>query len=270
MIPIKAQDRRAPLTNKGKIPVHGEDAATGHALRSARLLLESYAGTDLPQWDLFAANVRSVRVEPGSVLFGIGDTHPYVYFVQHGLLKAQVQSDGGRLATAFFSEDGDVLASMTALGMDGVRRTVTRRLHPRAVSMAAAGAAQSIHQVTAIESSLLLRVAFRVIEHLANQHVAWGRLVASIAVMHATSLQMDVTWLRGTPEQRYRRFLDDNPALASRLTQRDLANYLNVTDVALSRIAKRVRGESAATAAALDALVRDAEVETLAEDGVPG
>jgi len=249
--------------------VHGEDAATGHALRSLRLLLEAYAGADLPQWDLFAANVRSVRIEPGGVLFGIGEQHPFVYFIQHGLLKAQVQADGGRLATAFFSEDGDVLASMTALGMEGVRRTVSRRLHPRAASMAAAGAAESMHQVTAIEASLLLRVSFRVIEHLSNSHVAWARLVAAISVMHATSLQMDVTWLRGTPEQRYRRFLDDNPDLASRLTQRDLANYLNVTDVALSRIAKRVRVESAATAAAIDELVRDAETAALADEAVP-
>ena len=248
--------------------MHGEDAATGHALRSVRLLLEAYAGTELPQWDLFAANVRSVRIEPGGVLFGIGEPHPFVYFVQHGLLKAQVKADGGRLATAFFSEDGDVLASMTALGMEGVRRTVSRRLHPRSASMAAAEAAESMHQVTAIEASLLLRVSFRVIEHLANSHVAWARLVAAIAVMHATSLQMDITWLRGTPEQRYRHFLEVSPDLASRLTQRDLANFLNVTDVALSRIAKRVRVESAATAAAIDELVRDARMDALADDGV--
>jgi CRP-like cAMP-binding protein len=250
--------------------VHGEDAATGHALRSVRLLLEAYAGTDLPQWELFAANVRSVRIEPGAVLFRIGEPHPYVYFIQHGLLKAQVHADGGRLATAFFSEDGDVLASMTALGMEGVRRTVSRRLHPQSASMAPAANALSMHQVTAIESGLLLRVAFRVIEHLATQHVAWARLVASIAVMHATNLQTDVTWLRGTPEQRYRRFLEENPALASRLTQRDLANYLNVTDVALSRIAKRVRCDAAATAAAVDELVLDVQSKALEEDGVPG
>ena len=250
------------------MPVHSDDAATGHALRSLRLLLDAYAAADLPQWDLFAANVRSVRLEPGAVLFTIGEPHPFVYFVQHGLLKAQVQTDAGRLATAFFSEDGDVLASMTALGMEGVRRTVSRRLHPRSAAMAPAAMALSMHTVTAIDNSLLLRVAFRVIEHLANQHVAWARLISSVAVMHATSLQMDVTWLRGTPERRYRRFLDENPALASRLTQRDLANYLNVTDVALSRIAKRVRCESAATAAALDALVLEVEAEALPEDAV--
>ena len=234
--------------------MQSDDAATGHALRSLRLLLEAYSAAELPQWDLFAANVRTVRLEPGGVLFNIGEAHPYVYFVQHGLLKAQLVTDGGRLVTVFFPEDGDVLASLTALGMEGVRRTAVRGLHPRTAALEAAAAARTIHSVTAIESSLLLRVAFRVIEHLANQHVAWARLVASTAVMHATSLQADASWLRSTPEQRYRTFLDQNPALASRLTQRDLASYLNVTDVALSRIAKRVRGDSATTPATVEGL----------------
>lgn len=250
--------------------MQSEDAATGHALRSLRLLLEAYAGSELPQWDLFAANVRMVRVEPGGVLFNIGEVHPYVYFVQHGLLKSQVMTEGGRLATCFFPEDGDVLASLTALGMEGVRRTVARELHPRSAALEAAAAALTIHVVTAIESSLLLRVSFRVIEHLANQHVGWARLVASVAVMHATSLQADASWLRSTPEQRYRTFLDENPALTSRLTQRDLANYLNVTDVALSRIAKRVRTESAASAATLPTFQLDAATPVLTGDPVTG
>lgn len=228
--------------------MQSEDAATGHALRSLRLLLEAYAGVELPQWDLFAANVRMVRVEPGNVLFTIGETHPYVYFVQRGLLKAQVMTEGGRPATVFFPEDGDVLASLPALGMEGVRRTIARELHPRSAALEAAAAAQSIHLVTAIEASLLVRISFRVVEHLANLHVAWARLVAAVAVMHATSLQADASWLRSTPEQRYRTFLDEHATLAARLTQRDLANYLNVTDVALSRIAKRVRGVPATTA----------------------
>lgn len=250
------------------IPVQSEDAATGHALRSLRLLLEAYSGAELPQWDLFAANVRTVRVESGGVLFTIGDVHPYVYFVQHGLLKAQLITDGGRLATVFFPEDGDVLASLTALGMEGVRRSVARQLHPRSAALEAAAAARAIHTVTAIEPSLLVRVAFRVVEHLANQHVAWARLVASVAVMHATSLQADASWLRSTPEQRYRTFLDESPALASRLTQRDLANYLNITDVALSRIAKRVRGEAAAAAASIEDLELAEEAAALSEDTV--
>ncbi|MCB1282323.1 MAG: cyclic nucleotide-binding domain-containing protein, partial [Salinibacterium sp.] len=102
-----------------------DGAATGHAMRSLRLLLEAYAGCELPQWDLFASNVRVLRVEPGAVLFSVGEHHPYIYFVQRGLFKAQMLSEGDRLTTVFFPEEGDVLASMSALGIDGVRRVAS-------------------------------------------------------------------------------------------------------------------------------------------------
>ena len=47
-----------------------DTAVSGHAMRSLRLLLEAYAGCELPQWDLFASqHPRASGVEPGSVLY---------------------------------------------------------------------------------------------------------------------------------------------------------------------------------------------------------
>jgi CRP-like cAMP-binding protein len=221
-----------------------DDAVTGHTMRSLRLLLEAYAGCDLPQWEIFASNVRVVRLEPGTVLFSAGEHHPYVYFVQRGLFKAQLLTDGDRLTTVFFPEEGDVLASIAALGIDAIRRVASRGLHPRSETLRAAVEAHTIHTVTAIEPSMVVRVNYRVIEHLSSQHLQWARLTTTIALMHATTLQLDAGWLRNTPEQRYRSLLREQPGLLQRITQRDLANFLNITDVALSRIAKRVREEA--------------------------
>ncbi|MGV8909750.1 MAG: Crp/Fnr family transcriptional regulator [Propionicimonas sp.] len=220
-----------------------DTAVSGHAMRSLRLLLEAYSGCELPQWDLLAANIRLVQVDAGGILYSAGEAHPYIYFVQRGLFKAQMLTEGGRLTTVFFPEEGDVLASMSALGVEGIRRVASRGLHPRSETLRAAIAAQTLHTVTAIEPSLALRVNYRVIEHLSSQHIAWTQLTATMALMHATTLQEDAAWLRSTPEQRYRSLLKDHPALVQRITQRDLASFLNITDVALSRIAKRVRGD---------------------------
>jgi CRP-like cAMP-binding protein len=259
LILVKASAPVRVLRLGGALTV--DDAVAGHALRSLRLLLEAYAAAELPQWDLFSANVKMVRVDPGNVLFAAGEIHPYVYFVQHGLLKAQMSVEGGRRqATVFFPQEGDVLASMTALGMEGVRRAAIRGLHPRSATIQAAVEAETIHTVTALESSLLARVSFRVIDHLATQHLAWSRLIAAISVMHATTLQADVAWLRSTPEQRYRTLLTEHPGLVNRVTQRDLANFLNITDVALSRIAKRVRNDNATTDAATEGAPDPSEV----------
>lgn len=236
-----------------------QGAVTGHAVRSLRLLLEAYAGCELPQWELFSTNLRMVRVDPGAVLFSVGEHHPYIYFVQRGLMKAQMRGEGDRLITAFFPEEGDVLASMAALGVDGVRRIASRGLHPRSETLRAAVEAESIHTVTAIEPSMVVRVNYRVIDHLSSQYLQWSRLTTTIALMHATTLQADAGWLRSTPEKRYRSLLREQPGLLQRVTQRDLASFLNITDVALSRIAKRVREESLATSA--DVLVDEDEIE---------
>ena len=234
-----------------------EGAVSGHAMRSLRLLLEAYSGCELPQWDLFATKVRTIRVEPGSVLFSAGEHHPYIYFVQRGLFKAQLASEGDRMTTVFFAEEGDVVASMSALGIDGIRRVANRGLHPRSETLRAAVEAETLHTITAIEHSLLLRVNYRVIDHLSTQHLQWSRLTTMIALMHATTLQADAGWLRSTPEQRYRSLLREHPGLVQRVTQRDLASFLNITDVALSRIAKRVRGDSLPALSEADALDDD-------------
>ena len=220
-----------------------DGAATVHAMRSLRLLLEAYAGCELPQWDAFVAQVRARRLEPGEVLFSVGEHHPYIYFVQRGLFRAQMVTEGDRLTTVFFPEEGDVLSSLSAMGADGIRRVAERGLHPRTETLRAAMDAQAMHTVTAIESSLLLRVNFQVIDRLCTQYLPWARLTATLAMIHATTLQADAAWLRSTPEQRYRAVLREHPGIVQRVTQRDLANYLNITDVALSRIAKRVRGD---------------------------
>lgn len=95
--------------------------------------------------------------------------------------------------------------------------------------------------VIAIDNSLVQRVNYRVIEHLSSQFIQWSKLTANIALMHAATLQADAAWLRGSAEQRYRQLLELNPALVQRVTQRDLASFLNVTEASLSRIVKRIK-----------------------------
>ena len=240
-----------------------DTAVSGHAMRSLRLLLEAYAGCELPQWDLFASNTELIRIEPGTVLYSTGEAHPYIYFVQRGLLKAQMLNEGDRLTTVFFPEEGDVLASMSSLGVEGVRRVAARGLHPRSETLQAAIKAETLHTVTAIEPSLLLRANYRVIDHLSTQHLEWSRLTTTIALMHATTLQADAGWLRSTPEQRYRSLVVRHPALVQRITQRDLASYLNITDVALSRIAKRVRGDVVPTLVVAERVADDDPTQAL-------
>jgi len=217
--------------------------ASGHVVRSLRLLLEAYAAAELPDWDAFARTVHSVHLDTGDVLFGAGEAHPFIYYVEEGLLKAQMTNARGRPIITFFSEEGDILASLPALAPEGVRLVAARNLHPRVDELKAAADGVTIHTLIALESCLVHRFDYRVVERLAARHSAWSRMSTAVPLMYGISLQADAGLLRNSPEQRYRTLLDRQPDLVARISRRDLASYLNVTDVALSRIAKRVEAE---------------------------
>lgn len=217
--------------------------ASGHVVRSLRLLLEAYAASELPEWEAFARTLHSSHLDAGDVLFSAGEQHPFIYYVEEGLLKALMTNTRGRPIITFFSEEGDILASLPALAPEGVRLVAARNLHPRVQELKAAADAVSIHTLVAIEPSVVHRFDYRVVERLAARHSAWSRMATAVPLMYGISLQADAGLLRNSPEQRYRTLLARQPDLVARISRRDLASYLNVTDVALSRIAKRVEAE---------------------------
>jgi CRP-like cAMP-binding protein len=122
-----------------------------------------------------------------------------------------------------------------------VHRVVNRELHPRVDDLRPALGALSQHTVSAVEQTTLVRSDFRIIERLAGQHLAWAQMCWSVTAVYAMTLQADAVLARDAAEDRYRALRTERPNLVSRLTQRDLAAYLNVTEVTMSRIVKRVR-----------------------------
>ena len=61
------------------------------------------------------------------------------------------------------------------------------------------------------------------------------------ALLNNAALAQDLASQKFPAEQRYRTLATDRPDLVRRLPQREIASLLNITDSALSRIAKRVR-----------------------------
>lgn len=219
--------------------------AYGHASRSLQLLLEAYAAARLPDWQAFASTLKMVRLAPGEVLFRAGEPHPYLYLVHTGLTRAQATTPSGHTSTIFFSEEGDLLASMTSLAPRAAKRLYERGLHPRLDDLAPAVESRSLHTVSAVEPSVLIRGDYQMIDQLAQRHHAWSALAAAVSIVYAMTQQADAIVARETPEERYRSMLVDRSDLLARLTQRDLAAFLNVTETTMSRIAKRVRDEEA-------------------------
>ncbi len=223
------------------------DTPTPLSLGSLRLRLESYAGAALPEWGLFATNVRQARFAMGQSLFGCGEEHAYVHIIQQGIVKATMPTDGPRPTTLFFAEEGDVVAALSTVSPDGARRLAKSGLGPWSGILHETINGRTTFAAVAVESTQVFQITFKVLEHLAAQHIAWARLMYTMTLLHVLRQRVEIAYLRMTPERRYRQILLDRPTLVNRITQRDLAGLLNVTEETLSRIAKRVRAEEAAS-----------------------
>lgn len=230
------------------------ETPTSLSLGSLRLRLESYAGSTLPEWGLFASNVRLTRLAMGQSLFGCGEEYPYVHIIQQGIIKATMPSDGPRPTTLFFAEEGDVVASLSTVSPDGARRLAKSGIGPWSEILFETINGRTTFAATAVESTQVFQITFKVLEHLANQHIAWARLLYTLTLLHVLRQRVEIAYLRMTPERRYRQILQDRPSLVNRITQRDLAGLLNVTEETLSRIAKRVRAEDSRHGASVRSL----------------
>lgn len=87
----------------------------------------------------------------------------------------------------------------------------------------------------------MLRLDYRVIERLSRRHGAWADVHSAFLWTYIEGFASLNEGQHMTVETRYRTLLERRSNLVARVSQRDLASHLGVTESALSRIAKRVR-----------------------------
>jgi CRP-like cAMP-binding protein len=186
---------------------------------AARSVLEHLAGGPLPEWESFAAQVQPRSVAAGDALFSSDVPWPWLCVVRSGLFKlVYLRADGSERIKSFIAEGG-FFASLAALVPGG--RT----------SFAA----------VALQTSVVEPLSYPQILQLGERHLIWQKaLRAGIQHYGARKEKRERELLMLSPEERYRLFLQEEPTLAARVAQQDIALYLGITPVALSRIRGRM------------------------------
>jgi len=161
----------------------------------------------------------------GGPVFALGQPAPHVFVVLEGLLKLHHEGEDGRERIKSFAQAGGIVASISALQPGG------------AASFSA----------TALAPSKLARIPYVALERMADRHVEWGRLLRGVLMNYALQKeQREQGFLMQSAAQRYEALMKAQPELAGRIAQKDMAAYLGVTAVGLSRIARRVKGKNTA------------------------
>ena len=191
---------------------------------ASRPLLETLAGEPLAEWDRFAPEVRTCRAAAGSTIFHADQSWPWMAVIGTGIVKlVYLRADGGERIKSFIAEGG-FFASLAALVPNG----------------------HTSFAAVAMTDVQLEQIPYAALRDFGDRHIAWQRAMRA-ALQHygARKEKRERELLVLTPEERYRSFLAEEPALAARVPQKDLALYLGITPVALSRIRGRLRHDGA-------------------------
>jgi CRP-like cAMP-binding protein len=192
-----------------------------------RVFMGMLAPLPAEEWAALLPNMRRKKLRPGEHFVKVGGDPQPVGFVVRGLLKAWYPTRTGKEHIRVFLPENTVGAAYVAL----IR-----------------GDAKSEVNLTALEPTELVVFDWSAYVARRAKHWTWqqiGRIVAEQAYILRERRQYELAVL--SAEDRLASFLERSPGLAARISQKDLACYLGMTPVSLSRIRGRARARSRAT-----------------------
>lgn len=166
----------------------------------------------------------------GSFLFRQGDRAGNLFIIQQGLVKAYYETRDGKEFIKSFIQEGEFIGSMQAI--------VANNPNP--------------FTVISIEDCRALEIPKTVLLDLVTREPKATETLNSLLLKLAMKKEMrEYELLCLSAEERYLLFCHRESALLKRLSQNDVARYLGITPVALSRIRKRCRSKLIAPVVAL-------------------
>lgn len=175
------------------------------------------ASIRLPEaaWNDLVNLFQQVVLKKGEHVVLPGDATSGLYFVCSGLLRYYYITDDGKEWNKAFVAEDTLTASFSEdfLG------------YP------------SPYGIQALENSILLSARYADFEGLYERHNSAERLGRRfVEQVLAVKLARERSFLQNDAKARYRDFLRQHPGLCERIPQYQLASYLGVSDVTLSRL----------------------------------
>jgi len=165
-------------------------------------------------------SIRPRTLETGTFLIRQGEPAPQLYMICEGLVKMfYITADGKEFVKSFIAE-GQFTGSLAAQ----------------------VDAGESTFSVVCLEPVKVEALPFEVIKELINEDPKVLRFFYEFFFALALKKEKrEYDFLCQAPQTRYRQFMDENPNITRRVTQADVARYLGITPVALSRIRGRAK-----------------------------
>ena len=188
-------------------------------LLQVRRIFEAITSIPAQEW-LYAQQFIGLRsYTKGDHLLDAGDVATHSFAILSGIVRVYyTTADGKEFNKGFAAEDQ----------LTGSVSSIIAKLPSRF----------SIQALETTRVALLPRAA---IDELYDRHRCWDRLGRVVAEHALIMIERRDDERLDPLEVRYRRLLTEMPTLPSRVAQYHIASYLGVTDVALSRLRRKMR-----------------------------
>jgi CRP-like cAMP-binding protein len=161
---------------------------------------------------------ESRTIKKKTTLLDAGKTAREVYFIIQGCMRLYYEKDGQDISAYFFTE------KMFAGAYDSFISQQPSR-----------------HSIETLEDCEVLAINYTSLQALFVEFPKMNEFVRKVLEERFISLhQLFTAQILDSPEERYLNLLKDRPDLLSRIPQHQIATYLGVTPVSLSRIRNRV------------------------------
>lgn len=169
--------------------------------------------------ELIKLKGQPLRFLDGDHIFHQGEKVGSIYVLTEGLLKAYYLSDDGEEKIKSFIQPGELIGSLASVYM---KETCSFGL-------------------LCLQDSALVQLDFDEIQRLVQKDLRLANeFIEQLLKFGMKKEKREKDFLTLSAEQRYRMLMETSSSLLESVRQKDIARYLGITPVALSRIRRRV------------------------------
>jgi CRP-like cAMP-binding protein len=191
-----------------------------NTLEHLKQRLQGIAPIPEEEWAEFSRGLAGRDFGAGENLLRANQVGREYFFIASGLVRMFYTTEDGKEFNKSFIAEGGIAGSLGSVLMGEASR----------------------FSIAALEPTSAVVIPAELMERLYGRHPCWERVGRRFAELLALKKERrEAAFLLDDAETRYRDFQSEFPDLEQRIPLYHIASYLGITDVALSRIRKRLR-----------------------------
>lgn len=181
-------------------------------------LLQRITGFSDNEMSIFLSRFKEKNIPKKTTILSCGEIAKEIYFIIRGCMRLYYDKDGVEISAFFFSEN------MFAGAYDSFTTKTKSR-----------------HFIETVVDCYCLSINYNDLQSLYRELPKMNEFIRKILEKRFFELhQLFTSQILDSPEERYLNLLKEHPDLLQRIPQHQIATFLGVTPVSLSRIRNRV------------------------------